>query len=229
MNLLIPIGGTGERFRRAGILTPKPVIKVGKKRLIELALESYPGNSRKIAVVSKDNACEELDEILMVYGVWQILLARSTHGPLETVLSVSDKIDSFEELLIADCDSFLDSAEMAQAIIEFRESVAHGGVTTRMTSNPACSFAKVEDGWVTETREKDPFTNISTTGPYWFRHGVEFVQAAKMAKSLDHYSISPVYNFLEGRIRAYPVASFRHLGTPEELREYVDSCRPGIQ
>ena len=69
--------------------------------------------------------------------------------------------------------------------------------------------------WVTQTREKDPFTSWSTTGPYWFRSTLEFWKAGQKAAKAGHVSISPVYNYLKGRTKAVPVGSFQHWGTPE--------------
>jgi len=122
--------------------------------------------------------------------------------------------------------------EMLEAVLAFRTSQATGGVTIRRTTDPACSFAKVQNGWVVETREKDPFTDLSTTGPYWWRHGIDFVTAATASCRDGIHSVSPTYNWhlqqQHGKVLPFFVLSFKHVGTPEDYeayRRYLDLQR----
>ena len=228
MNLLIPIGGTGERFRQAGTLTPKPLIPVNGKPLIEWALASYPLGADYIFVINQQfPEFRKLRKYLPDFSI--VFRCPTTKGPVETCLYAAEAIDNSQELLIADCDSLIDPDELQEAIAIFRAMGGGGGVTVRHTTDPNCSFAKIENGLVVETREKDPFTDVSTTGPYWFRHGEDFVAAAGAAMKAGHTSVSPVYNFLKGKVIPFEVKTFRHLGTPEELRHFTDSFSSGVQ
>ena len=152
-----------------------------------------------------------------------------TEGPVCTVLEVKSEIGTDSELLIADCDSVLVWPDR-WVVDWFKSCGATGGVTTRITRNPACSFAALDDrGWVLETREKDPFTMFSTTGPYWWRHGRDFVEAAEEMIAEDRrttgeFYVSPVYNYhiaAGGRVLSYPLPEFWSLGTPEDVAAFV--------
>ena len=40
MNIVIPIGGKGERFSKKGYLQPKPLIQILDKRMIEYVIDN---------------------------------------------------------------------------------------------------------------------------------------------------------------------------------------------
>ena len=45
MQIIIPMSGFGERFRRAGYKIPKPLIKVEDKPIIGHVIDMFPGES----------------------------------------------------------------------------------------------------------------------------------------------------------------------------------------
>ncbi|MCB9658313.1 MAG: NTP transferase domain-containing protein [Sandaracinaceae bacterium] len=53
MQLIIPMSGTGERFRRAGHTTPKPLIEVEGKPIVQHVVESFPGVQDVVLVCSE--------------------------------------------------------------------------------------------------------------------------------------------------------------------------------
>ena len=216
----MPIGGTGQRFKKAGFKEPKPLIPLNGKPLIQHVLECYPTDADLFIIARKEFA-RELTELLDRHV---IVIDHITKGPVETVFFLGEKIlRNLGEILIADCDSLISPTEISDAIQIFMAVEADGGVTTRITDNPACSYAKIEDGWITETREKDPFTKYSTTGPYWWKSAKDFLECGRLAMRDGQFHISPCYNYLirQGKkVKAFPVSTSIHLGTPEELSTY---------
>ena len=170
MILFFPMGGTGKRFLEAGYALPKPLLEVGGKRLIQWALESVTllkGSYHYSPSLTL--AQHPLLMGLLPAGCWNVVM-EPTAGPLQTLLQAEGCLQANEELLICDCDSFLNPKELADAVEIFRGCEAAGGVTIRQTQDDQCSYAEVDrEWWVSQTREKDPFTQWSTTGPYWFR------------------------------------------------------------
>lgn len=228
MILLMPIGGTGQRFRQAGYTLPKPLIPYQGKPLIHWALQSYaelPGTW--IFLLRPEALMAGIEQYLPSTGQIEVI-SQETRGPVETIVSANLTLD--DELLIADCDSLIEPWEIKQAIRHFRLWNADGGVTVRQTTEPYCSYAKLDQqGWVQETRERDPFSPWSTTGPYWWKSGRRFLSLAEQALSQSIVSVSPVYNLLlhqGGQVKALAVSTFQHLGTPEALHvsRFVD-CR----
>ena len=217
MILLMPVGGAGERFLKAGYTIPKPLLPYQGKPLIQWAVESYLNEvSQWIFIVRPEMVREGIGQYLPAHSRIEVI-RQKTMGPVETILSV--QVDLNDELLIADCDSFLDAEEMTDALRAFRFHYADGGVTVRQTAERDCSYAKLSTyGWVKETREHDPFSPWSTTGPYWWKSGERFLAYASQAITDGIFSVSPVYNYLlkdQGMVKAIEVYTFCHLGTPE--------------
>ncbi|MBU2052555.1 hypothetical protein KKH13_05100 [Patescibacteria group bacterium] len=222
MNIVIPIGGKGQRFVEKGYKTPKPFIRIGNNRIIDRVMGCYPkGIDYHMYIVARREYASELP-----FGTF--LISEETRGPVETIVAsheLIEKINSSDELLIADCDSLIESGELMEALDYFRWEGASGGVTTRFCTDPACSYAEVDEhGNVLRTAEKVVISAYSTTGPYWFAHGLDFMYAARNGGS----HVSPLYNHLISRnllVKAYPVSSFEHLGTPEALEAYAYNNR----
>ncbi len=225
LTVIFPIGGTGERFRHAGIQTYKPFIRLDGKTLFEWAIHSYPPGASYLVIIRPEFE-KEFAKIQKNREISFLPLATYTRGPLETIslLFGSQSISEENEILIADCDALIDPDELVRALDFFRSRRASGGVTIRRAVNPQYSYCRLRDTEVLETREKDPFSPWSTTGPYWWRSGKDFVTDAKAALAAKVFSISPVYNFTikrTGSVVAFPTETFEHLGTPDELEEYA--------
>ncbi len=221
MQIVLPIGGLGKRFKDAGYIIPKPFLPLRTEPLIKLVLSCYPKDAGKILVVRKEYM-ELLAEAIPDVKANIIVLDEKTKGPVHTLMSSVSCVrllDTEEDILIADCDSLINRHELSSALDTFHIVSADGGVTVRHTEDPGCSYAKMDvENWVQETREKDPFTKFSTTGPYWWRHGSDFVACALKAMQDGIYSVSPCYNYLiaQGKkVKAVETESFQHLGTPE--------------
>ena len=225
LTVVFPIGGTGERFRHAGIQTYKPFIRLDGKTLFEWAVDSYPPQARYLVIIRPEFE-KQFAEIPKTRDISFLHLPMNTRGPLETISLFFEGRHINEEMpvLIADCDALIGSEELMRALEFFRLSGATGGVTVRRAVNPQYSYCRMEQTRVLETREKDPFSPWSTTGPYWWRTGKDFMLDAKAALAANVFSISPVYNFTikrGGAVHAFPTETFEHLGTPGELQEYV--------
>ena len=222
MILVIPMAGVSKRFKDAGITTPKPFLEVAQCPLIQYALGSLSKLHGRFEFIVNQEVASHPGIKQLPIGCLHIL-HQQTPGPLQTILAIKDCLANEEELLIMDCDSCLDEYELKDAVEVFRKSGANGGVTVRMTTDPLCSYAEVDSTyWVSETREKDVFSRWSTTGPYWFKSGNSFLAAAQKAANAHHVSISPVYNYLS-KVKAVPVGSFKHLGTPEAYLAFKQS------
>jgi NDP-sugar pyrophosphorylase family protein len=59
MQVVIPMSGFGERFRRAGYAVPKPLIEIVDKPIIAHVVEMFPSEtdfiSKSIIMCSQDN------------------------------------------------------------------------------------------------------------------------------------------------------------------------------
>ena len=55
MQIIIPMSGFGERFRKVGYKLPKPLIIVDEKPIIQHVVEMFPGEKEIIFICNKDH------------------------------------------------------------------------------------------------------------------------------------------------------------------------------
>ena len=108
MHLIIPMSGIGKRFVEAGYTDPKPLIKVDGKPMIEHVFNCFPG-ADKVSFICNDKHLKEtkMREILARIcprGVIYEVPVGSKRGPVEVVLSIINKIEDEEEVIISYCD-----------------------------------------------------------------------------------------------------------------------------
>lgn len=236
MVLLFPVNGTGGRFKRAGYTIPKPLLPVHGKPLLLQASEMYPLSYSRAFVLSWALPIQVIEVLSARYKDYITFIVRQeTSGPLETLLlcNLTAEIDKNESVMICDCDSWIATQEIDHVVREFERSACEAGVTYRtvLNSNRALSYVKLDDAGqhVEESREKDAFTTTSSTGPYWFRTLDIFLRYGRQALDSGDTSIAPVFNHIisaGGKVRAIPVGTFVHLGTPKEYEEYCAQHSP---
>lgn len=236
-NVIIPMAGVGSRMRKAGYYTLKPLISVGDKLMVQVAVEQLgfdpDKHSHTIAVRPDHRARYNLDHIieraLPKAHVVSINPPGNTGpvGPAVTVLDVCDPMGK-NQLIIANCDQVLigwDSSAFLGAMGD-----ADGGLVVFRDTNPKWSFVAVdEDGYVTRTTEKDPISDYASAGVYYFRLESDYQQyaCAMIDNGItvnDEYYIAPVYNEMikEGKkIKIFEIDGIHDLGSPEGLQEYL--------
>lgn len=238
LQILIPMGGLGQRFRDEGYTTPKPLIEVNGTRMFLRALRSFDAiecEKSLMFVVRKDAEDEyglatSIGEILPEAKV--VMLDHNTAGAAQTALVARDVIDPEEPLVIMDCDFEFSSQEYFDYIRDIIAGAAYDGVLLGFTSdNPRYSYAKLgSDGFVSETAEKVVISDCALWGAYCFASGRLFMDYADrmIAQGLSathkEYYISYVYSEMiaDGRkIRLAKADDFHSFGTPVELNEYL--------
>ena len=117
LQVLMPMGGLGTRFRKVGITTPKPLIEVGGVPMFQRALASFaPWTGEKtVTVVVREDNDREFDLARQVVAAEPsadiVLLDHDTRGAVETCLEARDRLDPDQPLVIMDCDIAFDSPE----------------------------------------------------------------------------------------------------------------------
>jgi hypothetical protein len=115
-----------------------------------------------------------------------------------------------------------------------QETNADGGIVTFKATPPKWSFAKInENGLVTEVAEKNPISDNATVGYYFWKHGSDFVKYAeqmieKNIRVNNEFYVCPVFNqSIEDnkQIRTFNVDRMWGLGTPEDLKYYLENYK----
>lgn len=235
MNVVIPMAGSDESFRKHGFPYAKPVIEIRGKPLIEHAFNCLSGipNARFVFVVRKDDALRfHLRDVLRLLDpdAAVVLAEGATAGSACTTLLAVDFIAKDEELLIANGDQVLDF-DVNRAIESMRERELDAGTVVFDSVHPRWSYVKINDeGLVIEAAEKRPVSRNATAGFYYFKQGQLFVSAAfnmirKGANLNGTYFVCPAFNelVLAGkRIGVVPIERDQYisLATPQAIEEY---------
>lgn len=232
LNILIPMAGAGSRFASAGYTFPKPLIEVAGKTMIEVVVKNINIDANYIFLVQaehfeKYNLAHYLN--LLAPNCKIVIVDHVTDGAARTALLAKDLIDNSSPLLIANSDQFV-SWDSSEALYQFRSDNIDGAIVTFESTHPKWSFAAVDDsGWVTKVAEKDPISNIATTGIYYWARGSDFVRFAEQMIEKDirtngEFYICPVYNEAIGsglRIKTLQADRMWGLGTPEDLNSFL--------
>ena len=242
LQVLMPMGGLGTRFRKVGVTTPKPLIEVDGAPMFQRALRSFDpwdGERTVTVVVRADDDAEHglARQVLAAEPSADIvLLDHDTRGAVETCLEARDSLDPDQPLVIMDCDIAFDSPEYFRVLAQAAQTRDVDGLLLSFRSTePRYSFAEVgPDGLVVRTAEKRAISSDALMGVYSFTSARVFLEAADrlMAKQIDaampEYYVSLVFNELitSGRRVGLVRGDFYCFGTPEELAAYRETGLP---
>ena len=230
-SVLIPMAGAGKRFYEDGYKQPKPLIDVCGKPMIKRVIESLSDDrieTNFIFVAQQDHLESGLSDYLDDKGV-VVSINEMTEGAACTTLLAQEYIDNDSELIIANCDQYLQW--------DFYDFVTHcrafdGCLATFNSTNPHHSYAKTSGGRVILVAEKVVISDKASAGIYYFRRGSDYVTAAnqmieKNIRTNNEFYICPAYNELladDQHISLYEInVDAKHmLGTPQELQIFID-------
>lgn len=113
LNIVIPMAGRGSRFALAGYSDPKPLIKIGHRRMIELVINNLRPRRlhRFIFICQKEHLkAYNLKEILeeLAPGCIVVAIDGITEGAASTVLCAKRFICNKDPLMIANSDQWVD-------------------------------------------------------------------------------------------------------------------------
>jgi HAD superfamily hydrolase (TIGR01509 family) len=236
LNVLIPMAGAGSRFEQAGYTFPKPLIDVKGKPMIQVIVENLNIKANFIYIVQKSHREKyNLDTLLnLITPNCKIVEVDGvTEGAAITALMAKEYINNNHPLFFANSDQFVewDSNEF---FYKMNENDCDGGIPTFKATHPKWSFAKLdEEGFVTEVQEKNPISDLATVGFYYWKHGSDFVKYAEEMieqniRVNNEFYVCPVYNnAIKGglKVRTFNVPKMWGLGTPEDLKYYLENYK----
>lgn len=232
--IIIPMAGLGKRFKDQGFMSPKPMIEIMGKPMIDWALSCFSGlrsKHRFIFVCLEKDLANGLAETLA--GKGEIVALKETPpGATASALAARELLDVDEPLLIGNCDQFID-----WDINDFLREARDWDASTIVfeSGNPHHSYIAAEGDRVVDVREKEVISNLACGGIYYYSASSLFIKGAEAQISTDtktngEFYISPIFNELitEGkRVTFYevPNSSAHMLGTPEEVEIFLKTNR----
>lgn len=236
MNILIPMSGKGSRFAQAGYTFPKPLITVNGKAMIQVVVENLNINGNYIFVVDEGQYNKyNLEAFLNVIApnCKIIVEGEERKGAAWSTLLATEYINNDRPLVIANSDQFVewDSSEFMYELVN--RNVDGSILTFSPECHPKWSYAKVDNGFVSEVAEKNPISNEATVGVYGWKRGSDYVKYANQMIKKDikvngEYYVCPVFNEAISDNKRFITHNIEKskmwgLGTPEDLNTFLES------
>ena len=202
--LLLAAGGSFSEYEFNDY--PITLIEFNGRPLIQHLIEVCLDIDDYINLIIAFKRCDikkfYLDNIVQILAPNAKIIAieQNTKGAACTALLATPYIDNNDELLILNANDYLE-LNLKEPIFNFRERSLDAGTLTFESIHPRYSYVRLKDDFVIESAEKRPISRHATAGFYWFKHGNEFVAAAKKMIYKDSsiqgiFYICPIFNEL---------------------------------
>lgn len=201
MNILVLMAGSSGDFCEKGY--PKYLIEIQNKPMIQRTIELLENVGNNITCIIRKEDQEKYflgDTLKILCPKCNVIeVAGDTKGAVCSALFAIDEINNDRELLIIN-GSQLIKTDIHPAIEDFRNRNLDGGIITIKAVHPKYSSILLdENGYVIQTSEKRPISDIASTGCCYFKHGCDFVGAAfqvieKDVNTNGAYYISAIFN-----------------------------------
>ena len=243
MQIIIPMSGFGERFRRAGYDLPKPLIEIENKPIISHVIDMFPDETDFHFICNKEhleNGRYEMERLLKKYCPSGTIHSIEPHkkGPVFAVQQIQNFIKGDEPTIVNYCDftCYWDWKHFKNFVLKtgcVGAIPAYKGFHPHSLGNTNYAYLKENNGWVKDIQEKQPYTDnrmneYASSGTYYF------ASAKSMYDSFDNmveekmllggeYYVSLAYKYLcreYDSVIVYPLQHFMQWGTPEDVMEY---------
>ncbi len=191
MQIVIPMSGFGERFRRAGYAVPKPLIEVDGRPIIGHVIDLFPGETEFTFICNEEHLANpdyRMAQILVELCPAGRIVGIAPHklGPINAVRQVEHLLDPNRPVVVNYCDftcywdwnqfkSFVEQTACAGAIPAYKGFHPHTLGTTNYAyiREVAGESSAKGSGWVADIQEKQPYTDnrmqeFASSGTYYF-------------------------------------------------------------
>lgn len=235
IDLLMPMGGRGQRFGDGGETLPKPLIELAGKPFFWWAAQSVLRHvpvGRLVFVVLREHITgHRIDEVLhSCYPEARlVVLDEVLNGPVLTCLRGMEAVRPGAGVLVNDCDHLFISREYEAFLSsDLARQPVDGALLTFDSSDPAYSYVRFGVGGRVEgAAEKQVVSRRAICGAYYFRNRDCFADAAsayRAHRGEGELFISGLYSEMASQGKHIAcLAADAHLpfGTPEE---YTAAC-----
>jgi NDP-sugar pyrophosphorylase family protein len=243
MQVVVPMSGFGERFRKAGYSIPKPLIEIDGKPIIAHVIDMFPGETDFIFICNQDHidvANYRMDAILRQYCPSGKIVGIAPHkfGPIHAVLQIEHLIDPAQPVVVNYCDftCYWDWHHFKQFVVA---TACEGCIPAYKGFHPhtlgSINYAYMQElnGWVLDIQEKQPYTSnrmeeYASSGTYYFSSGRTMLNAFRQTVDQNlnvggEYYVSLAYKPLLAAgqsVAVYDLQHFMQWGTPDDVAEY---------
>jgi dTDP-glucose pyrophosphorylase len=236
MNIIIPLGGKGERFFKAGYTVSKPLIPVLEKAIIFHVLDHLSISSEDSLYIFYHTSLDEFEFVNIVMAKYPYIqfipIPYQTSGAVETIFFGLDKIDSvYKKCVLLDCDTFYTQDILCMVRESSNNMVFY---VNREGEKPIYSYIELDsENRIQKIKEKQKISSCANTGCYVFsdigelKHYCKYVLDNNITFKGEPYT-SCVINemiqenciFIGCELKSTQVFS---LGTPEEVETFLQN------
>ena len=234
------MAGLGSRFSKAGYKNPKPLIDIHNVPMIKVVIDNLtPSCSHRFIFICQQEHLvkHDLESLLNAWAPNSIVIGIDgvTEGAACTVLIAEEYINNDNSLMIANCDQFIDT-NINDYLDHMALKAYDGLIMTMIANDPKWSFVGFNNlGQVNMVVEKEVISNEATVGIYNFKHGADFISAAKEMIDSDErvngeFYVAPTYNKLirdKAKIGIFNIGGERSgmygLGIPDDLEFFISN------
>lgn len=237
MNIIIPIGGVGRRFSEAGFTNFKPMIQIGKKKILGYLLDCisiYKNEEDSVFIIFHSLMIGFRDWITENYPFIRLIeMEEPTKGSVQTILNGFKSSITIKNVktLILDCDAFYNYDIFSgvrdisdNAVFYFHE---------KTVTNQFSYLEMNNENLISKIREKNSISCNACTGAYFFQDTEELLTYCNKVidcdlKFKDEYYTSCLIDQMiqDGkRFRGIPIKEdgVVFLGTPEQTKKFLNN------
>lgn len=230
------MAGPSKDFEAKGYTYPKYLLELNGEPIIRRVIDGLKPLNADISFVIR----KEDDDKSYLGSTLQILspncsiyrVGEETKGAVCSALFAIDNINNDDELIVLNGDQLVRKG-ISEAVDKFRSMRCDGGIVVFRSVHPRWSYVALdENGFVNETSEKRPISDIATAGCYYYRHGKDFVDAAfnTIRKDVNYdgkYYICSTYNELilkQQKVGIYEIEKNDYISfaTPQMYENYLN-------
>ena len=200
MQIIIPMSGFGERFRKAGYSLPKPLIEIDGKPIIAHIVDMFPGEAGFIFICNEehlDTPAFGMESVLRQYCPTAEIIGIGPHklGPIHAVRQVEHLVDPEQPVVVNYCDftCYWDWQQFKQ-FVRVTDCVgcipAYKGFHPHTLGSTNYAYIQETNGWVLDIQEKQPYTRnrmeeYASSGTYYFASGKTMLDAFRQTVEQD--------------------------------------------
>jgi HAD superfamily hydrolase (TIGR01549 family) len=240
MNIIIPIGGKGERFKNEGYTKPKPLINIFDKPMIFYILDNLNINNDDRVYIIYNTLLEKDNFTQIVKNKYPYInfipLSKDTSGAAETLYigltNVINSINKSNKNIVLDCDTFY-----KEDIIDIYRKCKHDNIvfySLKENEKPIYSYIKLDEtNKIIDIKEKNKISNNANTGAYCFENieilcnYCKYILDNNIVFNNEPYTSCVINEMINKNIDFFGLEindnNIVSLGTPYDVKQYINT------
>lgn len=244
MNIIITLAGHSNRFAIEGYKTPKFLLKLGNKYMIEHVISMFDEDDDFIFILNNDQKkyFSKLKEIIktIIKKSKFIFIKPHFNGPAYSI-KMSNILDNLDNFIISYCDFFVNwnYKKFLRTVYGYKAAASSfKGFHPASFGQTYYAYMKVDkNNHLKELKEKESFTENrsnehASTGVYYFESGKIFNKYYKKffrdfktnkKKEIKELYVSLILNYIvndKHHVKIFEVEKFICFGTPKDCRQF---------